>query len=42
MHVHIFTESFLDLSWGYKREGGMLSVASMGMAMAMVRSRVMG
>lgn len=40
MHIHIVTESFFNLGWGYKRKGGRQSVASMGMVVA--RSRVMG
>lgn len=39
-HIHIITESFLDLIWDYRRKGGMPSVASVGMAM--IRSRQMG
>lgn len=39
VYTHIFTESFLDLSWGYNRKGRMLSAARTGAAV--VRSRDM-
>lgn len=39
MYIHLLTEFFLDLNWGYERKGGMLSVASVGIAM--VKSREM-